>query len=126
MAESLVMGDLIGRNKTKRILLHDQMDSMEQGTKVVSYAFCHTKCHSRAPSSAGSKWNQFKILALKINITIQKPLSMEFCIVSLAISNGPGGYNLNVSFITALKYGRFRISSSFTMDFLPTISRISA
>ncbi|KAG5588812.1 hypothetical protein H5410_049246 [Solanum commersonii] len=96
--------------------------------KIGKYKFhsCHTECHSRTPSSACSKWNQLKILSLKINITTQKPLRTEFCIVSLAINNGAGGNNLNVSFITALKYGRFWMSSSFTTDFLPTISRISA
>ncbi|KAG5588810.1 hypothetical protein H5410_049244 [Solanum commersonii] len=37
-----------------------------------------------------------------------------------SVPQQPGGYNLNVSFITALKYGRSRISSSFTIDFFPT------
>ncbi|KAG5588824.1 hypothetical protein H5410_049258 [Solanum commersonii] len=96
--------------------------------EIGKYKFyiCHTECHSRAPSSPCSKWNQFKILAFKINITIQKPLSMEFFIVSLGTNNGAGGYNLSVSFITALKYGRVWTSSSFTMDFFPTDSLISA
>ncbi|KAG5588813.1 hypothetical protein H5410_049247 [Solanum commersonii] len=96
--------------------------------KIGKYKFhiCHTKCYTWAPSSTCSKWNQLKILALKINIIIQEPLSMESCIVSLATNNGTAGYNINVSFITALKYGRFWTLSSFTMDFSPTDSLISA
>ena len=51
---------------------------------------------------------------------------MHFSIVCLGISSGAGGYNLNVSFMTAFRYGRLGISSSSTLPLLPTKFRISA
>ncbi|KAG5588814.1 hypothetical protein H5410_049248 [Solanum commersonii] len=96
--------------------------------EIGKYKFhiCHTECNSRAPSSACSKWNQLKILALKNQYHYSETSQYGILIVSLGTNNGAGGYNLSVSFITALKYGRVWTSSSFTMDFFPTDSLISA
>ncbi|WMV48411.1 hypothetical protein MTR67_041796 [Solanum verrucosum] len=70
--------------------------------KIGKYKFhsCHTECHSRAPSSACSKWNQLKILPLKINITIQKPFRYKFFWIFpyFRISCNCPSVNINYSF----------------------------